>query len=174
MVIKTEASSPYRGVFFRQGTKLWYACVCIGYRSICAGAHKREEDAARAYDAKVSEFFARPILNFDPVTGERNKDSKEGKNLGPLRAAFPYLAGGREGRASSSIYRGVTNQRRYKKWQVGISYRGRVIYVGMYATEEMAARAHDVAASRYFGRPVLNFDPITDLPNPDRKADRHR
>ena len=44
----------------------------------------------------------------------------------------------------------------------------------MYETQEMAARAHDAAVAGYFGRPVQNYDPSTDLLNPNRKLDIHR
>jgi len=142
---------------------------------ISAGQHRREEDAARAYDAKVTEYYSRPSFNFDPVTGERNKDSKQGRNLGPLPSAVPYLSKMAAGEgAGSSIYRGVSFRSRENKWGAIISYGKQFVYAGIYYTEELAARGYDVAVSRYFGRPVLNFDPTTDLLNPDRKLDVHR
>jgi hypothetical protein len=170
------ATSTYRGVYFsKKLRRCWWAAVCIGNHKKSAGFFQREEDAARAYDAKVTEYYSRPIFNFDRTTGERNKYSKQGRNLGPLPAAFPYLSkAAGEGKASSSIYRGVSFRSRERKWGAVITYGGREIYAGTYDTEEMAARGYDAAVSRFFGRPVRNFDPATDLPNPDRKLDVHR
>ena len=149
--------------------------ACVGSRTISAGSFLVEEEAARAYDSLIVQYFSRPILNFDAVTGERNtgEELKVDKNLGPLPAALPYLRKTAAGMTGTSSYRGVTLRLRTGNWEASIAYRGRQVFVGVYATEEMAARGHDTAVSRFFGRPALNFD-CTGLPNPDRKVDRHR
>lgn len=62
---------------------------------------------------------------------------------------------------SSSIYKGVSYLARLGKWQVNICEDGINHYVGVYESEEQAARAYDRHAISRFGQYArLNFPPV--------------
>jgi hypothetical protein len=54
-------------------------------------------------------------------------------------------------RNGTSRFLGVSRHRASGKWQAQITRRGKVTPLGIYADEEEAAKAYDVAARAYFG-----------------------
>ena len=74
-------------------------------------------------------------------------DTKEGDNNAGERSRL-HRKGKRK--ASSSKYRGVSLNKRNKSkpWQAQITIDGKSKYLGSYATEEEAARAHDAEGAR--------------------------
>jgi AP2-like factor (ANT lineage) len=50
-----------------------------------------------------------------------------------------------------SRYRGVTLHRKTGKWQAAIKYNNHNYHLGLFASEEAAARAYDIAARQKFG-----------------------
>ncbi len=59
---------------------------------------------------------------------------------------------------TTSIYKGVYYNKRNHRWQVTISFAGKSIYLGLFDTEEAAARAYDRGAAEMFGEFArLNF-----------------
>jgi HNH endonuclease len=58
----------------------------------------------------------------------------------------------------TSSFKGVSWKQRNGKWCSQIKYRGKVIHIGLYDTEEAAAKAYDVEALIRFGEYArLNF-----------------
>lgn len=52
----------------------------------------------------------------------------------------------------TSKYRGVSWEKRKRKWLAAIYVNGRQIYLGIHATAEEAARAYDAASLEHYGR----------------------
>ncbi len=58
----------------------------------------------------------------------------------------------------SSIYKGVSWQMLVGKWKVQIRVNGKLIYLGLFTDEVLAAKKYDEAALKYFGEfAQLNF-----------------
>ena len=58
----------------------------------------------------------------------------------------------------SSKYKGVCRSKKRKEWRARITFKGRVIHLGRFDTEEQAARAYDGKARELFGEFAwLNF-----------------
>lgn len=58
----------------------------------------------------------------------------------------------------SSIYKGVSWQMLIGKWKVQLRFHGKLIYLGLFTDEVLAARKYDEAALKYFGEfAQLNF-----------------
>ena len=111
-------------------------------------SHATEEEAARAYDAEGARLGQE--LNF-PEEWVDVEDIEE------KYEALSYKGKRKASSSSSSKYRGVTLDKgqKSKPWQAQITINGKYKYLGSYATEEEAARAHDAEGVR-LGR-ELNF-----------------
>ena len=103
------------------------------------GSYATEEEAARAYDAEGARLGRE--LNFP----------EEWKNVEDIEAKYEALSyKGKRTTSSSSKYRGVTFDKGNESnpWKAQIRIDGKQKYLGSYATEEEAARAHDAEGAR--------------------------
>ncbi len=65
--------------------------------------------------------------------------------------------------SKTSKYKGVYWHKDKNKWQVRISYKGKVVYLGLYVSEMEAAHVHDVAAKISYGKfAVYNFKNLSE------------
>ena len=67
-------------------------------------------------------------------------------------------ANGMNCRGGTSQYKGVYWDKEKRKWCATIRINNKQKYIGRYKSEEQAARAYDITASKYFGKYArLNF-----------------
>ena len=107
----------------------WEVKIRVGRENVHVGNIQSEEDAARKYD-ELAAPLGRPV-NFP----------KEGQSLATKKP--------------SSMFRGVSLDKRSNKWTASITVAGERAHLGTFESEEDAARAFNERAAS-FGRPV-NF-----------------
>jgi len=139
----SSSSSKYRGVCRTKCSKSkpWQVQIWIDGKYKYFGYHATEEEAARANDAEGARHGRE--LNFP----------EEWKNVEDIEAkyeALSYKKGKCKASSSSSKYRGVSRHKgsKSKPWEAQIYIDGKREYLGYYATEEEAARAHDAEGAR--------------------------
>lgn len=88
----------------------------------------------------------------------RNKLDNQRHNLRP--ATHQQNSWNRKPRGGSSPYKGVTWNAASQKWQAAIKLAGHQIHLGLFVSEQDAARAFDAAALERHGEfAFLNFPP---------------
>jgi len=88
-----------------------------------------------------------------------NRDRQDNRQSN-LRLATHSQSGANRnvGSTGTSRYRGVYRHYRLPRWVAQIKVQGKVKYLGLYDSQEDAARAYDAAAQVYFGEfAKLNF-----------------
>lgn len=97
-----------------------------------------------------------------PKTDHINQDGLDNRrsNLRPASKS-QNAANQRPRRGCVSPYKGVCWDRRRRKWTAQIKASGRHIYLGLFITEDDAARAYDAAAIAAWGEyACINFAPV--------------
>lgn len=132
----------------------------IDNRKIRIGFFKSEEAAAQAYDERAAPL-GRPV-NFPSLAGghhdsaAKDADEQSGAAAGAGLSPRQKSAKKRGSHGVRSRYTGVYYESKSGKWKVQIKVDREVIYLGLYDSEEEAARVYDARGAAPLGRPV-NF-----------------
>jgi hypothetical protein len=138
--------------FDRVGRVKWHAVKTsksgrfYAARSLCEGGRKRME------------LLSRQILNapkgmdVDHINGDRLDNRKENLRLATRGQNLAARKGGEKkwrGLEKTSSFRGVAKY--LTKWVSQISINGHKKHLGVFLSEEAAAKAYDAAAMKHFG-----------------------
>lgn len=141
-------TNPYRGVRKSSKSRGWQAYIMHEGEWMSLGEFPSPELAARVYDATCLKFrLDRAMLNF-PESWENPINIDQ-----PIVVkATPRLEGMR------SRYTGVSPYNKQGRWQARIGQGGDRAVLGIFNSEEEAARAYDAAAYAKGGKVIpLNF-----------------
>lgn len=139
-----KASSIYKGVFDDNGR--YRVIIRKGGIAYNFGHYTTERDAAIMYNIKAKELFGE-FANLNEV-GQTGEDEKR---------IILLFESPKNGEGCDSKYRGVTVASP-NRWRAALSHNKERYYLGIYSTEEEAAKAYDVKAKELKGdKAILNF-----------------
>lgn len=157
-----HTESVYKGVFRKNDQ--WYVQLKVDGKHISAGPFPNEEKAARRYDLYARKHFgefaryniSRPTdddmerFNDDLMKHAAKREITRLRNVERNRPKLVFK--------KTSPFRGVSFKRRNQKWVAQITYNHVKQHIGLYASQEEAARAYDIEAVRLYGsKAKLNF-----------------
>ncbi|MBT2736195.1 AP2 domain-containing protein [Bacillus sp. ISL-7] len=127
--LKENTASRYFGVTFEKYTKRWVARIRVKSleERVYIGSFETEWLAAVAYNNKAEEVFG-DKAKLNKLTDEH------------LQEKLSYVP---KQKITSSKYRGVSYNKRDKKWCASVLWKGERIHIGYFVQEEEAAKAYN-------------------------------
>lgn len=133
-----NSTSKYRGVCWDKSRSKWKATIEVDGRTIHLGRFDNEDTAAKIYNEAALEYF-----------GENAFQNSIGTDNSALEFNFEK---GSQKRTKDSEYRGVYKS--HLKWLAKCSH----LYLGLYDSSTLAAKAYDQKAYELYGdKAILNF-----------------
>ena len=146
---KDGVTSKHKGVYFNERNGKYSAYIQIDRDRRFLGYYEKEDDAAYYYNSKVGELH-----------GEFAVYNELPQNYTPSAPFAPLNA-----RGSYSEYRGVTFDKRERKFIAQIQYdRGKRKRIGGYRTEREAALAYNEWAVKLHGEKA-KLNEVADIPS---------
>jgi len=144
--ITSRKYSKYKGVSWNRVASKWRALITIEGRRRSIGDFDDEDDAARRYDEKA--FELNKPLNFPEAHFSRDADKPA-----PVAALADQAKAKRGTHGIASRFKGVTWNKADQKWKGQIKINGKTVHLGLFLTEEDAARKYNEIALK-LGRPL--------------------
>jgi hypothetical protein len=127
-------TSKYKGVNQRGISNQWRAAICFSNKLHNLGTYSSETDAAIAYNIAAVKMHG----DFASLNDVKYKNGY-----------IPQKIKTHKTPNRSSIYRGVCFIKSTKKWQSSIKVNNKLIHIGTFENEELAAKAYNEAAIKY-------------------------
>ncbi len=139
----SKNTTGYKGVSFDKGRGKYIASIQVLGTQIHLGRFSTAEEASKAYEEAASRYHGE--FAYTHSVSSVPAVPSDGAVVVATRPTF------------SSRYRGVSWKKQRRTWVASIGVAGRQKHLGVFATEQDAARAYNAAAIEHYGdKAVLN------------------
>ena len=150
-----EGASKYTGVWFnKRAKKCWQASITIEGNQRHIGCYEDEEEAAIDYARAVVKYRGQRSL--DEAREQQNSALALDLSLSDVPSQAPILKNEGNIKEGASRYKGISFNKRAKKWQAVIWIEGKSRCIGYYENEEEAAFDYARAVVKYRGQGALD------------------
>lgn len=143
---RRNSTSKYKGVCWDKSSRKWYASIMHNGKQYHLGRFDDEKQAALTYNQAAIKLFG--DFAYQNIIGEDNSVQRI-----PKKHCIK-----RKKKNATSKYFGVSQNKKSNNWMAFIHINGEKKHLGMFKTEEEAAKVYDKKALELLGDKVrLNF-----------------